>query len=294
MTEGRVYVGTAGWSYRDWEGVVYPAGKEKPKDPLAFLARFFSCIEINSTFYRIPAPETVAGWADRTARFPDFQFTVKLWRGFTHEKDHGFKAEDGAAFLAAVEPLRAAGRLGAVLVQFPWYFRNTPDSLKRLDRIAGTFAGLPLVLEVRSASWAADTAAEAIAARGYGICNIDQPLARESLKPASRVSGAVGYVRLHGRNSAAWFDSKAGRDEKYDYLYTADELAEWTARVTEINGRARKTFVIANNHYKGQAAVNGLELMAALTRDRVDVPEPLLHAYPRLKSISRSRYSLFD
>jgi uncharacterized protein YecE (DUF72 family) len=294
MSEAPIHIGTAGWSYKDWDGVVYPSGKDKPRDALEYLARFFSCVEVNSTFYRIPTPDTVASWAERTAGDRDFLFTVKLWRGFTHGAEEEFTSEACRSFGAAMEPLREAGRLGAVLVQFPWFFRNTGENRGRLERIAEAFDRLPLVLEVRSRSWADPKALEMVAAMGYSFCNIDQPLARDSLKPAAIVTGPVGYARLHGRNAKAWFDPKAGRDEKYDYLYDQKELSQWVDLIGEIRRKAQKTFVVTNNHFKGQAAANALELQAELFHRRVDVPEPLCKVYPRLNSISRVRHTLFD
>jgi uncharacterized protein YecE (DUF72 family) len=294
MSETKLHVGTAGWSYKDWEGVVYPSGKKKPRDQLEFLSRFFSCIEINSTFYRIPAPDAAADWVRRISASESFLFTVKLWRGFTHGKDGEFTSEACRAFSAAVKPLEEAGRLGAVLVQFPWFFRNTPENRGKLDRIADAFGSLPLVLEVRSRTWADEDSLEALRERNFSFCNIDQPLARDSLQPASIVTGPLGYVRLHGRNAAAWFDPKAGRDDKYDYLYDGTELSQWETLIKEIKSRSEKTFVIANNHYKGKAAANALELKAALLGCKVDVPASLCETYPRLNRISKVRHTLFD
>lgn len=294
MAEEDLFVGTAGWAYKDWDGIVYPRGRSKPKDSLAFLARYFSCVEINSSFYHTPAPERVEEWVRRTSAFDRFLFSMKLWQGFTHGKEESFSPEAVAAFNAAVNRLETAGRLGAVLVQFPWFFRDSKESRQRLARIAKEFGHLPLVLEVRDRSWTGPQPLAEIDAMGYSLCNIDQPLAKESIGPASLATGPIGYVRLHGRNGAAWFDPKAGRDEKYDYLYDKKELDQWLPLVDDLRSKTRKTFVIANNHYKGKAAVNALEFRAALFKSRVDVPEPLLEAYPRLAKISRTRFSLFD
>ncbi len=294
MAEESLFVGTAGWAYRDWDGIVYPRGRHKPKDTLAFLARYFSCIEINSSFYHTPTPDRVEEWVRRTSAIDRFRFSIKLWQGFTHGKEESFTPEAVDAFGAAADRLETAGRLGAVLVQFPWFFRDSTESRLRLARIANAFGRLPLVLEVRDHSWTRPEPLAEINAMGYSLCNIDQPLAKESLTPASLATGSIGYVRLHGRNAAAWFDPNAGRDEKYDYLYDKKELDKWLPLVDDRCSKTRKTFVIANNHYKGKAAVNALELRAALFKCRVDVPEPLLEAYPRLAKISRTRFGLFD
>jgi len=295
VSEAGLFLGTAGWSYADWQGVVYPAGREKPKDPLAFLARYFSCVEVNSTFYRIPDPRTVAGWVTRTAHHaPPFLFSVKIWRGFTHEKEAEIDPQRIREFRDALEPLSDAGRLAAVLVQFPWYFERNRQGLSRLHRLAEAFGGLPLVLEVRHDSWTQPTALEKIASIGFSFCNIDLPLAKNSIPPASIVTGPIGYVRLHGRNAAAWFDPKAGRDAKYDYLYDSDELDQWVGLISEISNEVNQTIVITNNHYKGQAAVNALELKSLLRKTKVDVPEPLARAFPRLQRLSRNQDFLFD
>ena len=121
-----IRVGTAGWSYEDWNGIVYPARAAKGFDRLAFQASLFDANEINSTFYRIPAPTQARDWGQRVSFNPRFSFTAKLWRGFTHERDAG--EADAGAFLAAMAPLAEAGRLGAVLVQFPISFHGGTHS----------------------------------------------------------------------------------------------------------------------------------------------------------------------
>ncbi len=294
MADQELFVGTAGWAYRDWDGIVYPRGKGKPGDALLFLAQFFSCVEINSSFYHTPPPERVEDWIRRTSTIDRFLFTMKMWQGFTHKQEESFTPDAVDAFKAAAAPLVEAGRLGAILVQFPWFFRDSKESRKKLARIADEFGGLPLVLEVRDRSWTHPGALAEIGALGFSLCNIDQPQAKDSLAPASLATGPIGYARFHGRNAAAWFDPNAGRDEKYDYLYDKDELDRWLPLIDELRAKTRKTFVIANNHYKGKAAVNALEFRAALFKRRVEVPEPLLEAYPRLSRISSSKYGLFD
>ena len=127
----RVRIGPAGWSYKDWEGVVYPAAPGRRFDQLAYLARYFDAIEVNSSFYRIPPPAHAVSWARRTASNPDFRFTAKLYRGFTHEK--AVEPGDAEAFRRFLDPLAEAGRLGALLVQFPWSFRNDAENRRHSD-----------------------------------------------------------------------------------------------------------------------------------------------------------------
>ena len=149
--EHQIRVGPAGWSYKDWEGTVYPKHGAK-FDHLAYLASFFDTIEINSPFYRIPPPAHSQSWVRRVADNPDFKFTTKVFRGFTHD-DAEIAPADVKAFRAYLDPLANADRLGAVLLQYPWSFKNTEESRDKLSRLFTAFAGYPLALEVRHATF---------------------------------------------------------------------------------------------------------------------------------------------
>lgn len=281
-----IRVGSAGWSYPDWDGLVYPAGSGKGFDPLAYLARFTDCIEINSTFYRIPQPSAATSWAERIADRADFRFTAKLWRGFTHET---IPPEDArfaeSSFRAAMEPLRLAGRLSAVLVQFPYSFHDTPECRARLTGLLDRFSDFPLVVEVRHSSWMKDEYLAWLRERSVGFCNVDQPAISANIRPTDHVTAPIAYVRLHGRNSEAWFDDDGGRDRRYDYIYSAEELAPWVDRIISMS-LATDVFVIANNHYRGQAVANAIEIKSMLMGSKVPAPRAILEAYPRLKSIA--------
>ena len=145
--------GPAGWSYRDWAGVVYPEPRPRGFDPLAYLSRYFDTIEVNSTFYRPPSPETPRRWARRVSDNTNFKFTAKLWQRFTHQRESAWTRDEAEAVRAGLDPLAEAGRLGAVLVQFPWSFKASEGSLEWLADVADEFARYPLVVEVRHASW---------------------------------------------------------------------------------------------------------------------------------------------
>ena len=279
-----VRVGTSGWSYPDWEGRFYPRAKPRGFDALEYLARFFDCVEVNSSFYRPPTARFAASWLRRTP--PSFEFTFKLHQRFTHERDRPWSADEVRRYRDGVEPVREAGRLGAVLVQYPWSFRADHEALRHLEAIRRDFGDLPLVVEVRHASWATDQAATFLRASGLGFCNIDQPAGRSGLAPMTRVTSPIGYVRLHGRNREAWFSKDAGRDSRYDYLYREDELEEWIERIHEIARASQKTYVFTNNHYRGQAPANALQILSKLQGRRVPVPAPLLETYPFLASIA--------
>ena len=296
MPKQIIRIGPAGWSYKDWEGVVYPQKPGKNFDPLEYLSRFFNTIEVNSSFYRPPTTSTTESWARRVEKSKDFTFTAKLHRVFTHERGKATK-EDEKAFRVGMEPLVKAEKLGALLLQFPWSFKNTDEDRLYLTQLLERFREYPLVLEVRHTSWNNEHIYEWLEERGVGICNIDQPVFSRSIRPAALTTSPVGYIRMHGRNYQNWFRDKAPRDERYNYLYSLDELDPWIQRIKQVAKQTRETYVITNNHFRGQAVVNALEIKATLTRERVPAPEPLFQHYKRLEECAtheRGPLSLFE
>jgi uncharacterized protein YecE (DUF72 family) len=223
-------------------------------------------------------------WVARVAAHPDFRFTAKLWQGFTH--DGTASAQDAAAFRQAMAPLQEAGRLGAVLVQFPYRVHHTPDNRAIIQRLAEAFRDYPLVLEIRHRSWDRVEVYEFLQALGIGFCNIDQPQVSYGIGLTQVVTSPVGYLRLHGRNAAMWFAEEANAAARYDYRYAAEELQELVEAAEGISRRARETYLITNNHFRGQAALNALELRYQLRRSPIPVPPPLLTAYPELRQIA--------
>jgi len=284
QTPKSILVGTSGWSYDDWNGRFYPERLPSRFDRLARFAAYFDAVEVNASFYRPPSPRAVASWLKRTP--PDFAFTFKLHRRFTHERDRPWTPQEVDAFRRGIEPVLEVGRLGAVLVQFPWSFRVDEDAWRRLEAIRRDFGDLPLVVEVRHVSWTGEAAIGFLRSRGFGFCNIDQPRSRSGVPPMSLATSPVGYVRLHGRNREAWFSKTADRDARYDYLYREDELEEWLGRIRDIARACERTYVFANNHYRGQAPANALQILSKLAGRRVPVPSPLLRAYPFLESVA--------
>ena len=276
-------IGLAGWSYPDWKGRVYPAKPPRGFDPLAYLAGYFDAIEINSTFYRIPTVKTTHDWAARVAGNPGFKFTAKLPQAFTHIRQTN--AQDEAALKAALAPLHDTGRLGALLLQFPYAFHHTPANRAYLHQLVQRFRDYPLVLEVRHRSWDVPSAYEFLRESGVGFCNIDQPQVSYSLGLTQQVTSAIGYLRLHGRNTATWFQDDANRDARYDYLYSAPELEEITEALLRIAAQARDVYLIANNHFRGQAALNALDVRRRLTHAPVNVPPQMLTAYPEASQL---------
>ena len=286
----RVRVGPAGWSYKDWDGIVYPAPRPRGFDPLEYLAGYFDTVEVNSTYYRPATAEAARGWAGRAAageRAPGrFRFTAKLWERFTHQRDRAFTAAEVDEVRRGMDALVEAGRLGALLVQFPWSFKRDDAGREWLDDVTRAFgafapggAGYPLAVEVRHASWNVPAFYAALAERGIGFVNVDQPLFKRSLGPSAEATAPVGYVRPHGRNADSWFRADAGVNERYDYLYSAEELGPWAERTRRVAEAAPETYVVTNNHYRGQAVTNALMLDAMITGRETDAPPGVAAAY---------------
>ena len=288
-----VRIGPAGWSYPDWAGYVYPTRRAKGFHEATYLAEFFDTIEINTTFYQPLRPEHAAQWIERVAANPRFAFTAKLWQRFTHDTRStasGSAAEDERAVRAGFDVLRAANKLGAVLLQFPFSFHRTAETVAYLSAVLKRFADYPLVVEVRHGSWDSPETLEFLRTSGVSFCNIDQPIIGRSLGPSAATTSAVGYVRLHGRRYDTWFsdEAKIPSHERYNYLYSAEELAPWAMRVRKVTERARETFVVTNNHFQGKSVVNALQLINILKGTKVKVPEPLRRQYPQLEEIADS------
>lgn len=273
--EHQIRIGPAGWSYTDWEGTVYPPRRSK-FDQLAYLASFFDTIEINSPFYRIPPPSHATSWVRRVSANPSFKFTTKIFRGFTHDAGR-LSAGDVKAFRDYLDPLAGSDRLGAVLLQYPWSFRNSEESRDRLKRLFTAFDGYPLALEVRHATFQNLEFFHLLEEHNVAWVNVDQPLFHDSVTPSDTTTGPFAYVRLHGRNYEKWF-AHGETWERYNYLYSKEELAPWVDRIREMS-REKVTYVITNNHFRGQAIVNAVELEASLGME-AKMPPQLREAYP--------------
>jgi len=231
-------------------------------------------------------PEHCRRWLELVSANPRFMFTAKLWQKFTH--DTGAGAEEERAVRAGFDVLRDAEKLGAVLLQFPFSFHRTEENLTYLEKLLKQFSDYPLVAEVRHATWNDKAFYEMLHAHGVGFCNIDQPIIGRSMKPTEHATSPVAYVRLHGRRYDTWLsdDPATPPSERYNYLYTQQELDPWAARIQHVAEAGDSTFVITNNHFEGKAIVNALQLVHLLTRAKVKVPEPLRQRYPQLDSIA--------
>ena len=302
-----VRIGTAGWSYKDCDGIFYPPGMQRRKQhPLEYLARFFDTTEINTSFYGPLKPELAKLWCRKVAAVnKNFLFTAKLYRAFTHSPLAVMEPtsaasirptdEDEARTREGLDALADEGMLGALLIQFPVSFKNTSLNREYLDRLLRQFIEYPRVVEVRHSTWNDSETLAAFAQKNVGFCNIDQPLLGRSLAPTEHVTGAIGYVRLHGRNYEHWFADQGSadqgsdsdrRNDRYNYLYNEKELSGWKERIQNVAERAQTTYVITNNHFESKAGVNALELKAMISGKRVLAPSTLIEKYPELRRIA--------
>jgi uncharacterized protein YecE (DUF72 family) len=286
VSPGAIRIGPAGWSYTDWGRIVYPAPKPRDFHEAAYLSEFFDTIEINTSFYQPLRAEHCRQWITRVSANPRFLFTAKLWQKFTHEQVA--TDEDERAVRAGFDVLRDAGKLGAILLQFPFSFHHTDENTAYLNNLLKRFSDYPLVVEVRHATWNEKSFYAMLHERSVGFCNIDQPVIGPSMKPTERSTAPVAYVRLHGRRYDSWFsdDPALPPSERYNYLYTEQELEPWAARVRHLASQGDTTFVITNNHFQGKGIVNALQLIRMLTGAKVKVPEPLRQHYPELERIA--------
>jgi uncharacterized protein YecE (DUF72 family) len=250
-----IKIGTSGFSYDDWIGPVYPEGLPA-SDQLGFYAREFTTVEINATFYRIPGVRTVEGWIRKTP--PEFLFSVKAYRGLTHEREN----PDYAPFVNSLRPLVESGRLGCVLAQFPHSFHPSATNRSFLHGLRNGLNGFPVAVEFRDAGWVTQATLGLLRQLDFGFCCVDEPRLPGLMPPVAVTSGPVAYARFHGRNSAKWYDHKEAW-ERYDYTYSLKELREWIPRLRQLDARAPLTLVYFNNHFAGQA-VRGARLLGEL------------------------------
>jgi len=252
-----MYLGTSGFSYNDWVGNFYPAGMPRA-EWLSYYAREFNTCEVNSTFYALPKPSNLKAMADKTG--DGFLFCFKANQEMTHQRDdnaHVFKA-----FCQVLQPIIAAGKLGCILAQFPYSFGFDRRNWDYLSLFKERLGGLPVVIEFRNARWLRSEVFDWLREHELGFCCVDEPRLPNLLPPLAETTSNISYVRFHGRNSAKWWQHEQAY-ERYDYSYTPQELSEWLPKIHKLDSVAEKTFVFANNHWRGQAVstIRQLRLM---------------------------------
>ena len=276
-----LHCGLSGWSYPHWNGIVYPRQKPRGFHALDELSKYFDAAEINTTFYQPLRPEIARLWLTKVAHNPGFLFTAKLGRRFTHERL--IASGEVAQFKEGLWPLLRARKLGCVLMQFPWTFRYTVENREHMIALRRAFHEFPLVAEMRHGSWMHEEALGTLIDYRVGFANIDQAAYTKAMPPSSFVTSAVGYVRLHGRNPLDWqreFGLAARPVTAHDYLYSAQELAEWKPRIQHIQQHSATTFVFANNDVGGKSVVNALQLSQMLGDERRRAPADLIQRFP--------------
>lgn len=281
----RVHLGPAGWSYADWDGIVYPRPKPRGFHALPYLAQFFDCIEINSSFYATPNPRHVERWVELVEGRPGFSFLAKLNQCFTHgpvldDVDHRRERD---AFRDSLKPMLESGTFKALLFQFPVQFRATGTHCDRLQRLFDDWQDIPFAVELRHRSWFVPEGIDWLSERGAALLHIDLPTAKEHPPEEFPATSSLGYLRLHGRNRETWFQAGVGRNARYDYLYTPDEVDVLSDKIARMANNYDEVYVITNNHYQGQAVVNAIELQARLRHVAPQAPSTLLDRYPRLR-----------
>ncbi len=242
-----IYLGTSGFSYSDWVGNFYPVGMPK-REWLTYYTHEFNACEVNSTFYAIPKPSTLKVMAEKTGE--GFLFSFKANQEMTHRREDNtsiFKA-----FRQVLEPVIAAGKLGCILAQFPYSFRFNRHNWDYLGLFGERLGELPVVVEFRNAQWLRSEVFDWLRHHNFGFCCVDEPQLPNLLPPLAEVTSKIGYVRFHGRNRAKWWQHEQAY-ERYDYSYTPQELSEWLPKIQELDRVAEKTFIFANNHWRGQA-----------------------------------------
>jgi uncharacterized protein YecE (DUF72 family) len=298
-TAKSIKIGTSGYSYpgappKGWFGAFYPEKKLKGFDELKYYSQIFNTCEINNTFYRPPAAAVAKGWASKTPN--DFTFSVKVWQKFTHpmkisrkESEEPWEAatqEDFDEFRRGILPLAEAGKLGALLLQYPAGFHCSPENMEKVQNTLRRFYDYPKVVELRHQSWnakPADLKALLVENRASGVL-IDEPKFSASIRQEAGAVGEIFYFRAHGRNAKSWWHAKESW-ERYDYLYSREEIKRHAGRIiaaTKTPG-VQKAFAFYNNHARGNAAANAIMLSQELgVRLKAMPPEAMATKFPEL------------
>jgi len=308
-------IGTSGWNYPTgkgtWNGLFYPVRRSKRDgtrdfDELRFYAEHFDTVEVNSTFYGQPRAEVSRTWVERTR--PGFDFSVKLYQKFTHPRmfrNAALKRAPGTEgslldllaevtqsdiddFRAGIDPLADAGRLGALLAQFPPSFKDSPETRDYLAQLLRAFADYPVAVELRHRSWSDAIGDTLTMLNGFGaaLVQIDEPKFRFSIRQNYLPNvTSFYYMRLHGRNAAAWWRHDKSED-RYNYLYSGDELREFSEIATAASELVKKSYLYTNNHFSSKSVVNAVMLKAQVGQPiDGEYPRELVERYPEIAEL---------
>ncbi len=261
----RISIGTCGYSYAEWVGPFYPRGTKQP-DMLAYYAERFDALEIDSSYYGVPKRGSMEKLVRVTGE--TFRVALKLPGTLTHDAAEGSPLHpDAGLFAESIAPLAESGKLAVLLAQFPGAFRPNDATRDHLRVLRDAFPDVALAVEFRHRDWQTNDTLELLASLDLAWTNVDEPHFDTLLRPASDVTGPVGYVRFHGRSAATWWKPDTPGD-RYTYDYSIEELEPWSERVLDIAGAAPETFAFFNNHRFGSATIDARKL-AALVRSRL-------------------------
>ena len=255
-----ILIGTSGYSYHEWVGPVYPEGT-KPKAYLPCYAGLFPTVELNFSYYAMPKAENLAKML--TDAGPKLTFAVKAHQTMTHKIEASIWEEEAKTYIKAIQPMLEAGRLEAVLFQFPYSFHYTPENRAYLDKLIKYFKGVPVAVEFRKAEWYTAKVIDGMRSREVPLVSLDMPELPKLPPAMDVVTAPLAYIRLHGRNKEAWW----GSDDhaRYDYLYSDSEVEAWAARIERIAEQAHRILIYFNNHPFGKAVRNARTLEKILT-----------------------------
>ncbi len=255
-----IFLGTSGYSYQDWNNIFYPEGLDK-KEQLDFYGTVFNTVEINFTYYSLPGPSIFLNMSQKVSE--DFVFSIKGFSKMTHTRD--YTGDDLSQFKSSLLPLIEQDKFAIVLLQFPWAFKAGIKNLDYISRLKDGFGDIDICVEFRNDSWLKDPVFEKLKGLGVGFCNVDGPPLRGLLPPTEINTTNTGYIRFHGRNSANWWRPKQAF-QRYDYMYTREELAGWIPRIKKVAGSTKRTVIYFNNHYRAQA-VRSAKILQGLLED---------------------------
>jgi uncharacterized protein YecE (DUF72 family) len=274
----KIYIGTSGWSYPKgagtWKGYFYPTGKI---NELEYYSQFFNTVEINSSFYRPPSPGYVYNWARRVPA--GFLFTVKLWQKFTHPRMYEEATGEAAVisqkdvdlFKRSLEPLARYEKLGALLAQFPPSFKNDGFGKQILSAIIRTFGQYRLAVELRHRSWSDDeNTPRFLSENSVSWVQIDEPKFKSSIAAEVPITSDMAYFRFHGRNAEMWWQGDS--ETRYKYLYSSEEISELAGKLKAASEQTSLTFALFNNHWRGYAPRNAVDIMRALQLPFKEIP----------------------
>jgi uncharacterized protein YecE (DUF72 family) len=290
----KYYIGTAGWSYKDWVPSFYPKQQSGRFDWLQFYAHYFNCVEVNSTYYAYLSPKVVEGWIRKIEDSEDFIFNIKLHQDFTHKRN--FNEQNIKEVRFNIDLLRKAERLGGLLLQFPYSFSFDEISIEHIRKLRNIFSDINCFVEVRHTSWRNERAYDFFRRNDLTFCTIDQPQVGQAIPFEPIITNDKAYIRFHGRNVEAWKKSISSfgqlqtyeeQSSRYKYLYSPGELIGIIQEIKSIENKVKEIHIIMNNHPQGDAVANAFELIHLLEeKKKVNMPGTIVKAYPRLEEIA--------